>query len=114
MIVTAIIPAAGEGSRFRGAVRKQFIALDGLPILSHTLRALAASNALAAAIVVVPPGEESFGREALSLAGGVTDRGATGRVRVVRLVDGEEREMRVELGDQVQPGDTVIVPERFF
>ena len=68
MIVTAIIPAAGEGSRFRGAVRKQFIALDGLPILSHTLRALAASNALAAAIVVVPPGEESFGREALSLA----------------------------------------------
>ena len=52
--------------------------------------------------------------QALSLAGGVTDRGATGRVRVVRLVDGEEREMRVELGDQVQPGDTVIVPERFF
>jgi len=69
MIVTAIIPAAGEGSRFRGAVRKQFIVLDGLPILSHTLRALTASNALAAAIVVVPPGEESFGREALSLAG---------------------------------------------
>lgn len=69
MIVTAIIPAAGEGSRFRGTVRKQFIVLDGLPILSHTLRALAASNALAAAIVVVPPGEESFGREALSLAG---------------------------------------------
>ena len=68
MIVTAIIPAAGEGSRFRGAVRKQFIVLDGLPILSHTLRALTASNALAAAIVVVPPGE-SFGREALSLAG---------------------------------------------
>jgi 2-C-methyl-D-erythritol 4-phosphate cytidylyltransferase len=69
MIVTAIIPAAGEGSRFRGAVRKQFIVLDGLPILSHTLRALTASNALAAAIIVVPPGEESFGREALSLAG---------------------------------------------
>ena len=68
MIVTAIVPAAGEGSRFGGAVRKQFVALDGLPILSHTLRALAASKVLAAAIVVVPPGEESFGREALSLA----------------------------------------------
>src|SRR3970282_106349 len=68
MIVTAIIPAAGEGSRFRGAVRKQFVTLDGLPILSHTLRALAASNALASAVVVVPPGEESFGREALCLA----------------------------------------------
>jgi len=68
MIVTAIVPAAGEGSRFGRAVRKQFVALDGLPILSHTLRALAASKVLAAAIVVVPPGEESFGREALSLA----------------------------------------------
>ena len=68
MHITAIVPAAGEGSRFGGAVRKQFIALDGLPILSHTLRALAASDALAIAIVVVPPGEESLGREAVSLA----------------------------------------------
>lgn len=69
MIVTAIIPAAGEGSRFGGSVRKQFIALNGLPILSHTVRALAASNALAAMIVVVPPGEESIGRDAVHLAG---------------------------------------------
>jgi len=69
MIVTAIIPAAGEGSRFGGSVRKQFIALSGLPILSHTVRALAASNALAAMIVVVPPGEELIGRDAVNLAG---------------------------------------------
>ncbi|MDE2060645.1 MAG: 2-C-methyl-D-erythritol 4-phosphate cytidylyltransferase [candidate division NC10 bacterium] len=69
MIVTAIVPAAGAGIRFGGAVKKQFIALDGLPILSHTLRALAASNALAAIIIVVPPGEELRGREALELAG---------------------------------------------
>ncbi|KAB2960550.1 MAG: 2-C-methyl-D-erythritol 4-phosphate cytidylyltransferase [Candidatus Methylomirabilis oxygeniifera] len=69
MIVTAIVPAGGAGIRFGGAVRKQFIALNGLPILSHTLRAIAASNALAAIIIVVPPGEESRGREALGLAG---------------------------------------------
>jgi 2-C-methyl-D-erythritol 4-phosphate cytidylyltransferase len=68
MHITAIVPAAGEGSRFGGAVRKQFITLGGLPILSHTLRALAAAKALAAAIVVVPSGEESFGREAVRLA----------------------------------------------
>lgn len=68
MHVTAIVPAAGAGIRFGGAVKKQFIALNGLPILSHTLRALAASNALAAIIVVVPPGEESRGREALEFA----------------------------------------------
>jgi 2-C-methyl-D-erythritol 4-phosphate cytidylyltransferase len=69
MIVTAIVPAGGAGIRFGGTVKKQFISLNGLPILSHTLRALAASNALAAIIVVVPPGEESRGQEALGLAG---------------------------------------------
>ena len=68
MHVTAIVPAAGAGIRFGGAVKKQFITLNGLPILSHTLRALAASDALAAIIVVVPPGEEPRGREALKLA----------------------------------------------
>lgn len=55
MIVTAIVPAAGAGIRFGGAVKKQFIALNGLPILSYTLRALAASNALSSIIVVVLP-----------------------------------------------------------
>src|SRR5574337_1332339 len=69
MRVTAIVPAAGAGIRFGGAVKKQFIALNGLPVLSHTLRALAASDALARIIVVVPQGEESRGREALDLAG---------------------------------------------
>ncbi len=69
MYVTAIVPAAGEGKRFGGRVRKQFIALNGLPILSHALRALAASDAVATMIIVVPPGEEAIGREALRLAG---------------------------------------------
>src|SRR3954452_25285463 len=52
--------------------------------------------------------------QALSLAGGVTDRGTTGRVKIVRVVDGEKKELKVKLTDLVQPGDTVIVSERFF
>jgi polysaccharide biosynthesis/export protein len=52
--------------------------------------------------------------QALSLAGGVTDRGATGRIRVVRLQKGKRIELKVKLQDLVRPGDTVIVPERFF
>lgn len=52
--------------------------------------------------------------QALSLAGGVTDRGSTGRIRIVRLVDGEKKEISARLNDLVQPGDTVIVQERFF
>jgi len=52
--------------------------------------------------------------QALSLAGGVLDRGSTSRIRVVRVVDGEKREIKVSLTDVVQPGDTIIVPERFL
>jgi polysaccharide biosynthesis/export protein len=52
--------------------------------------------------------------QALSLAGGVTDRGSTGRIRIVRIVDGDKKELKVKLTDIVQPGDTIIVAERFF
>jgi len=52
--------------------------------------------------------------QALSLAGGVTDRGAINRVRIVRMVKSQKKEFRVKLDDLVQPGDTVIVDERYF
>jgi polysaccharide export outer membrane protein len=52
--------------------------------------------------------------QALSLAGGVTDRGTTGRIRIARVVDGRKTEVRVKVDDLVLPGDTIIVPERFF
>jgi polysaccharide export outer membrane protein len=52
--------------------------------------------------------------QALSLAGGVTDRGSTNRIRILRLVKGEPQEIRATLNDLVQPTDTIIVSERFF
>ena len=52
--------------------------------------------------------------QALALAGGVTDFGATNRVRVIRVVDDEQQEIRVKLNHIVQPGDTLVVPQRFF
>jgi polysaccharide export outer membrane protein len=52
--------------------------------------------------------------QALSLAGGVTDRGATNRVRIARVVNGEKRELKVKLSDMVLPGDTIIIPEKYF
>jgi polysaccharide export outer membrane protein len=52
--------------------------------------------------------------QALSLAGGVTENGAMNRVRIVRTVSGAKKELKVNLTDIVKPGDTIIVPERYF
>jgi polysaccharide export outer membrane protein len=52
--------------------------------------------------------------QALSLAGGLTDRGAAGRIRIVRIDKGKTVQVPVKLTDVVRPGDTIIVPQRFF
>lgn len=52
--------------------------------------------------------------QVLSLAGGLTDRGSDGRIKILRMVDGKQKELKAKLTDVVQPGDTIIVPERFF
>lgn len=51
---------------------------------------------------------------ALSKAGGITERGARNRVKIIRIVDGERREIRVEMTDPVLPNDTIDVPQRYF
>jgi polysaccharide export outer membrane protein len=52
--------------------------------------------------------------QVLSLAGGVTDRGASGRTKVIRIVGGQKKEFKLKLDDVVEPGDTIVVPERYF
>jgi polysaccharide export outer membrane protein len=52
--------------------------------------------------------------QALSLAGGVSENGAMNRVKVIRIVNGDKKELKVKLTDLVRAGDTVVVPERFF
>jgi polysaccharide biosynthesis/export protein len=56
--------------------------------------------------------------QVLTLAGGVTPRGAAGRSRIVRTVkeDGEDKrkELKARMEDLVEPDDTIVVPERFF
>jgi polysaccharide biosynthesis/export protein len=52
--------------------------------------------------------------QALSLSGGVTENGAMNRIKVIRIVDGEKKELNVKLTDIVQAGDTIIVAERYF
>ena len=52
--------------------------------------------------------------QALSLAGGMTDRGSTSRIQIIRVVNDEKKEIGVKLSDVVKPGDTIVVREKFF
>jgi polysaccharide export outer membrane protein len=51
--------------------------------------------------------------QALALAGSPTERGST-KVKIVRLVDGQRKEIRPKMTDTLLPEDTLHVPERFF
>jgi 2-C-methyl-D-erythritol 4-phosphate cytidylyltransferase len=53
MQVFAILPAAGLGTRMAGPQPKQFLSLDGIPILIHSLRAFAAVQRVTAIYVAV-------------------------------------------------------------
>jgi polysaccharide export outer membrane protein len=52
--------------------------------------------------------------QALSLAGGITDRGSMSRITIVRIVKGDKKEIRGKLTDIVQPNDTIVVKDRLF
>ena len=52
--------------------------------------------------------------QAVALAGGVTESAAINRLRIVRIVDGKQKTLNVKITDIVQPGDTLVVPERYF
>jgi polysaccharide export outer membrane protein len=53
-------------------------------------------------------------RQAISLAGGLTEDGSSGRIRVVRTVEGKSRELKIRLEDAVRAGDTIVVKSKLF
>jgi polysaccharide export outer membrane protein len=52
--------------------------------------------------------------QALTMAGGATDRGSGGRAKLIRIVNGKKVERKAKATEIVQPEDTLFVPERFF
>ncbi len=57
MRITVLVPAAGAGIRMGKGVRKQFLLLQGLPILAHTLARFEALPDVAEIIPIVPEEE---------------------------------------------------------
>ena len=53
-------------------------------------------------------------RKALVLAGGVTERGAKGRITIERTENGVRRKFKAKMTDIIKPGDIINVPQKFF
>ena len=95
MQVAVILPAAGLGTRMgkgsaekTGTSRKQFMLLEGSPILIHTVRRFAASERVAEIVVAVRA-------EDLEWVGGMLAREFPGR-RVRAVEGGNSRQQSVE------------------
>lgn len=52
--------------------------------------------------------------QAIALAGGLTERGSTRGMKIMRTVDGRQETVDAKMTDLVKPGDTIVVRQRFF
>jgi polysaccharide export outer membrane protein len=52
--------------------------------------------------------------QAISTAGGISERGSNRRLKIVRIVDNKRKEIDAMPTDIVQPGDTIVVPQRLL
>ena len=96
--LTAIVPAAGIGSRMGADCPKQYLTLAGKTILEHTLGCLLSHPAIARVIVALAPHDEWF--EQLAVAADP---------RVLRVEGGSERAYSVLNALHVVEGKWVLV-----
>ena len=108
MRVAVILPAAGLGTRMgrgsaetTGTSRKQFMLLDGSPILAHTVRKFAASHRVTEIVVAVRPEDCEWVAEMLEKEAGRTP------LKVVE--GGNSRQESVENAFAAVASDTELV-----
>ena len=53
-------------------------------------------------------------RQAVALAGGLTDRGSGRRIQIIRTENGKDVQYDAEQQTVLHPGDTLIIQERYF
>ena len=98
MQVFVILPAAGLGTRMAGPQPKQFLILDGIPILIHSLRAFAAVERVTAIYVAVRKTEME------RVQAQIAEYGFAGKVRVVE--GGDNRQESVSHALAALPAET--------
>jgi len=100
MKVGAIIPAAGRGKRIGASVAKQFLEIQGEPLLHHTLEVFVSCKLIDYVVLVMPrPDVEDVGKDWLS------------KYKIVRevVIGGEQRQDSVYNGFKSLEKETDIV-----
>ena len=108
MKVSVILPAAGLGTRMArpqaekaGTSRKQFMLLDNLPILAHTVRKFVACPLITEIVVSLRPEDMQWGADLLK---------AEAVMKPIRFVEGgDSRQHSVENALASLPPDTDLV-----
>ncbi len=86
MTIWAILPAAGIGRRVGSAIPKQYLPLNGIPVIQHALNLLVQFNAIARITVVLNPQDAHWSE--INMADYAGDR-------VVTVTGGDERSSSV-------------------
>jgi 2-C-methyl-D-erythritol 4-phosphate cytidylyltransferase len=98
----ALIPAAGVGARMAAASPKQYLPLNGVPMLQHTLEAFRQSELIAHTYIVVSAGDGYI--DSITPERGVTVLRCGGETRMDSILNGL-RAIRAEVRDD----DMVLV-----
>jgi 2-C-methyl-D-erythritol 4-phosphate cytidylyltransferase len=106
MRVIALIPAAGMGRRMNAGINKQYLKLDGMPIVARTIEVFDEAPFVDDIYVITPEDEIPFCREH------VVDKYSYIKVRDV-VPGGKERQNSVMNGLRAirspEPGDIVVI-----
>ena len=103
MQVFVILPAAGLGTRMAGPQPKQFLALGGMPILIHSLRAFAAVSRVSAIYVAVRSTEMD------RVQAQIAEYGFVGRVKVVEGGDTRQQSVLNALAALPAEADDIVL-----
>ena len=99
---TAIIPAGGSGRRMESREAKQYLLLQGIPLLVHTLRPFQNAAVIREIILVVPADD------VVKMRTYIVDAYSLTKIRKV-VAGGKERQDSVRNGLAVLPADCEIV-----
>ena len=119
--VWGLVAAAGRGVRLGAEEPKQYLSLDGRPMVAHAIDRLAADERVRAVMVVLPPGDRHFdrlglrGRCAILTTEGAGDRSGSVARGLDRLAapaggrGGEDDGKGEDGGGGAAPSDWVLV-----